>query len=563
MFQKKSRFLLMALLAGPLLIVGCGGDEEPTPVAPPAPPDPPAPPAAPAAPTNVQATFDAGAGTVALTWGASANASTYAVQRSVGDGDAETLATGIAATSYVDEDAAWGTAQYSVTATGTGGTSSASAAVEVAYGEEALFIQEAWGNRVDVDPMLGNPFDRENPDFRPQAGSPALEGFGTSTDLIPLVTALPPDVQAQFVPAALTFFDQTATYVGAVGPDHDWTQEAWTTFGEAMMEDMMMASGSAILSGEISDVRTLSADTAYTIEGPLIVLEGGELHIPPGTHLYGSTDIQPSALIVRVGGKLFSEGTGDAPVVFTSANPPEERQKGDWGGIVLNGASLCNFPAGQCVGEGNTGTYGGDRRDDNSGVIVYTRIEYAGYEISKDNELNALTMNGVGSGTMIHHVQAHAGSDDGFEWFGGTVNTHHLLATDISDDSFDYSSGYQGLGQFWLAQQDPDDADNGFEVDGNEEDYDAEPYTLPLLANITLIGKGPDGAGGTDGESTDGLRLRRGAAGLITNALIIGFGDQGLDIDNAETVDRAKAGLFGVVFSIISMNAAAFEDPGS
>ena len=510
----------------------------------------------------MQATLDAGAGIVSVTWNASTNANSYAVQRTVGDGDAETLASGIAGTSHVDEDAAWGMAQYAVTATGTGGTSSASAAVEVGYGEEALFLQEAWANRVDVDPMLGNPFDRESPDFRPQAGSPALEGAATVADLTPMVLALPPEVAAAFAAAAPAFFDGTANYVGAVGPDQDWTQETWTTFGEAGMGDMM-ASGSAVLSGNISDVRMLSADTAYTINGIVTVEDGGELHIPPGTHLYGSTEIQPSALIVRIGGKLFSEGTEDAPVVFTSANPPEERLKGDWGGVVLNGASLCNFPAGECVGEGSSGEYGGDNRADDSGVVTYTRIEYAGYEISFGNELNALTMNGVGNGTTIHHVQTHAGSDDGFEWFGGTVNTKYLLATDISDDSFDYSTGFQGMGQFWLAQQDPNDGDNGFEVDGNEDDYNATPYTLPLLANITLIGKGVDGAGGTEGESVDGLRLRRGTGGIIANALIIGFGDDGLDIDNGETAERAKAGMFAVTYSIIDGNADAFETPGS
>ena len=561
MFQKQRLILLTALLAGPVLLVGCGDKEDTSPVAPPPPPPEP-PPTAPAAPANVQATLDAGAGIVSVTWNASTNANAYAVQRTVGDGDAETLVSGIAGTSYVDEDAAWGMAQYAVTATGTGGTSPASAAVEVGYGEEALFLQEAWANRVDVDPMLGNPFDRESPDFRPQPGSPALEGAATVADLTPMVLALPPEVAAEFAAAAPAFFDGTANYVGAVGPDHDWTQETWTTFGDAGGGDMM-ASGSAVLSGNISDVRTLSADTAYTINGIVTVEDGGELHVPAGTHVYGSTEIQPSALIVRIGGKLFSEGTEDAPVVFTSANPPEERLKGDWGGVVLNGASLCNFPAGECVGEGSSGEYGGDNRADDSGVITYTRIEYAGYEISFGNELNALTMNGVGNGTTIHHVQTHAGSDDGFEWFGGTVNTKYLLATDISDDSFDYSTGFQGMGQFWLAQQDPNDGDNGFEVDGNEDDYNATPYTLPLLANITLIGKGVDGAGGTEGESVDGLRLRRGTGGIIANALIIGFGDDGLDIDNGETVERAKAGMFAVTSSIIHGNADAFERPGS
>ncbi len=459
MSQSKRLFLLMALLAGPVLLVGCG-DDEPTPVAPP-PPEPPPAPAAPSTPTNVQAALDMATHHVTVTWTAAANATTYTLERNlVGSGEGfGQLQTGISGTSYVDENAPFGTLQYRVIAVGAGGSSGASDPAEVV-------------NEQMMAPM--------------------------------------------------------GTLSTRVGP---------------------------------GEIRTLSADTVYTLQGVVTVEDGGELHIPAGTHIYGSAEVQPSALIVRAGGKLFSEGTEEDPVVFTSSNPPEERSKGDWGGIVLNGRSLCNFPAGDCVGEGSSGQYGGTDRNDNSGTIVYTRIEYAGFEVSFGNELNALTMNGVGDGTTIHHVQTHAGSDDGFEWFGGTVNTHHLLATDISDDSFDYSTGFQGMGQFWLAQQDPDDGDNGFEVDGNEDDYNAEPFTVPLLVNVTLIGKGPNGEGGTEGESVDGFRLRRGTGGHIVNALVIGFGGDGLDIDNPPTAQRIADGLFSIRNSIIALNADAFEDP--
>ena len=459
MFERNSRFLFTAMAAGSLVLAGCGGDDEPTPVAPP-PPEPPPAPAAPSTPTNVQATLDMATHHVTVTWGAAANATTYTVERNLagsGEGFGQ-LQSGISGTSYVDENAPFGTLQYRVIAVGAGGSSGASDPAEVV-------------NEQMMAPM--------------------------------------------------------GTLSTRVGP---------------------------------GEIRTLSADTVYTLQGVVTVEDGGELHIPAGTHIQGSTEVQPSALIVRAGGKLFSEGTEDEPVVFTSSNPPEERSKGDWGGIVLNGRSLCNFPAGECVGEGSSGQYGGTDRNDNSGTIVYTRIEYAGFEVSFGNELNALTMNGVGDGTTIHHVQTHAGSDDGFEWFGGTVNTHHLLATDISDDSFDYSTGFQGMGQFWLAQQDPDDGDNGFEVDGNEDDYNAEPFTVPLLVNVTLIGKGMNGEGGTEGESVDGFRLRRGTGGHIVNALVIGFGGDGLDIDNDETVARMQAGLFSIRNSIIALNADAFED---
>jgi len=311
--------------------------------------------------------------------------------------------------------------------------------------------------------------------------------------------------------------------------------------------------GQVDLIGNISGMRTLHADTTYVLQGIVTVDDGGELRIPAGTTVMGGVAVQPTALIVRTGGKIFSEGTAEAPVVFTSASPAGERRAGDWGGVVVNGKSLCNFPAGECVGESSSGTYGGDDRDDNSGVIRYTRIEFAGYEVSFGNELNALTLNGVGSGTTIEYVQTNVGLDDGIEFFGGTVDLKYAIATNASDDSFDYSTGWQGRGQFWIAQQDPADADNGFEVDGNENNYDATPLTAPVIYNVTLVGNGPGGTGGE--ESTDGLRLRRGAAGTIYNAVVLGFGQVGLDIDNQETLSNGLE----VLNSVLADNKAAFS----
>jgi hypothetical protein len=311
----------------------------------------------------------------------------------------------------------------------------------------------------------------------------------------------------------------------------------------------------SILSGTISETLTLDPGLTYILRGIVLVDAGGVLNIPAGTELQGDPTVQPSALLVRKGGVLNSLGTAEAPVVFTSGNPVGERRRGDWGGVVLNGRSLCNFPAGQCVGEGSSGPYGGDLLDDNSGIIAYTRIEFAGFEVSFGNELNALTLNGVGSGTQIHHVQTHMGLDDGVELFGGTVDLKYMLSTGISDDSFDYSTGWQGRGQFWIVQQDPNDADNGFEVDGNEDDFNAQPFTQPQIYNVTLVGKGMNGAGGTAGESVWGMLLRRGTGGDIFNAIVTGFGRGGIDIDNAETVGRAT-----VQNSIVFGNAVGFSN---
>lgn len=314
--------------------------------------------------------------------------------------------------------------------------------------------------------------------------------------------------------------------------------------------DGLIDPNTAVLSGSIDTAVTLDAAITYTITGIVTVEDGGSLTIPAGTLLLGSTDVQPSALMVRQGGQIFSNGTETDPVIFTSAAPEGSRVRGDWGGVVINGRSICNFPAEECVGEGASGPYGGTMNDDDSGSMTYTRIEFAGYEVSFGNELNALTLNGVGSGTTLEYLQTHYGSDDGFEWFGGTVDLKYAIATGISDDSFDYSTGWQGRGQFWIAQQDPDDADNGFEVDGNEDDFNATPLTDPLIYNVTLVGKGVNGAGGTAGESVDGLRLRRGTSGDIFNSIVIGFGGSGVDVDNQETVDNG----FTVQNTLIALN---------
>ncbi len=303
----------------------------------------------------------------------------------------------------------------------------------------------------------------------------------------------------------------------------------------------------ADISGTISAERTLSADTVYTLEGIVTVDSLATLTIEPGTLILGSTQIAPSALIVRRGGKLIAEGTADAPIIFTSEKPAGSRSRGDWGGVVINGMSDCNFPADQCVGEGSSGPYGGNVPDDDSGVLKYVRIEFAGYEVSFGNELNGLTLNGVGSGTTIDYVQSHMGSDDGIEFFGGTVNVKHAVVTGASDDSFDYSTGWSGKGQFWIALQDPDDADNGFEVDGNEENYAATPLTSPTLYNVTLVGKAS--GTGTAGESTRGMIHRRGTAGMLYNFIVLGF-ETGLDIDNAETYAHCAAGDLVIANSI-------------
>jgi len=191
--------------------------------------------------------------------------------------------------------------------------------------------------------------------------------------------------------------------------------------------------------------------------------------------------------------------------------------------------------------------YGGTDDADSSGALEYVRIEFAGFQVSKDNELNGLSMYSVGSGTSIHHVQVHFGLDDGFEWFGGTVNAKYLLATGNQDDSFDLDRGWRGKAQFLVAVQDDlVKSDNGIEADNQKDDPIAQPVTSPTMYNVTLIGKQPSGAEG------HGIYLRRGMAGVIANALIYGFPQASVLIDGAATAENALSGKLDVRGSIFA-----------
>ena len=306
---------------------------------------------------------------------------------------------------------------------------------------------------------------------------------------------------------------------------------------EASMARAVRVCPQGVLCGTVppGDSLVLAAGT-YRMQGALVVDSGAVLRIAPGTTILGDTAVRPTYLLVRQGGQIFAEGTAQQPIVFTSARAPGTRQRGDWGGIVIAGRSTCNFPA-PCQVEGANARYGGSVLNDNSGVLRYVRVEFAGFEVTPGNELNALTLAGVGSGTTVEYVQVHHGSDDGIEWFGGTVDVKYALATGNDDDSFDYSSGWAGRGQFWIVQQAENAGDKGFEVDGNETNFAATPLTDPRIYNVTLIGRGTSASSGNDA-----IQLRRGVRGGILNAIALGWGGSVLDVDDPATADHCTGG---------------------
>ncbi|MCX7652319.1 MAG: hypothetical protein N2200_05580 [Bacteroidia bacterium] len=294
------------------------------------------------------------------------------------------------------------------------------------------------------------------------------------------------------------------------------------------------------LQGELTSERTLDASKKYLLVGNFIVRAGGVLRIPAGTVIFGDRRTK-GTLIIDKGGKIFAEGTQDKPIVFTSRFGPGERDRGDWGGVIILGNAKVNQSNVSIEGVTPPIQYGGTQDDDNSGVFRYVRIEYAGVALTPNNEVNSLTMGGVGRGTQIDHVQVSYGGDDGFEWFGGTVNAKYLVSYATWDDDFDADFGWTGRVQFALAIRDPFGADqsgsNGFECDNDAGGSTATPLTAPVFSNVTIIGPIHRKGASRSGNYQNAMHLRRNSATSIFNSVIGGF-PTGFRLDGANTANN-------------------------
>ena len=282
-----------------------------------------------------------------------------------------------------------------------------------------------------------------------------------------------------------------------------------------------------------------------TLTGQYYVLPGVTLTIEPGVTIsfeYHNNTIDKVGAIItlpaddinfdtpKVSGKLVAEGTPNNPIVFTSAR--KTKQPGDWGGIVLAGSAINNIEGGKGEVEGlpDAIQYGGNNNADNSGVLKYVRIEYVGYSFVQDSELNGLSLYSVGSGTTLEYIQVYKCTDDGFEWFGGSVNAKYLISAFNDDDSFDMDEGWNGKGQYWLAVQTAG-ADNGFESDGRKTLGKGEA-TSPTLYNITLVGLKQDGSTKDADDKNYGMRLREEFEGTIENFVIADFDGYAFKIED-------------------------------
>jgi hypothetical protein len=317
----------------------------------------------------------------------------------------------------------------------------------------------------------------------------------------------------------------------------------------------------AELAGNILGNRTLNADSVYVLKGFVLVQPGAVLTIPAGTRIEGDFATKGALITVRgtasqASGKIIADGTASKPIIFTSSQPVGQRKRGDWGGIVLNGLAPTNWAGGTGIGEGNTGAYGGTKADDNSGIFRYVRIEYGGTKITPDNEINGFTFNGVGNGTIIEHVQTHFIADDGFEWFGGTVNGKYLVSSGNDDDQFDMDYGFSGKLQFLFAIEDAEIANRGLEMDNDASgsgnmttvptsgletlSYSGtQTLTSPLIYNWTLVGAGKEKA---NDDNNDGLYIRRNSQARFANVLITNFGNYQVVVDGTGSIGHFASG---------------------
>jgi len=293
-----------------------------------------------------------------------------------------------------------------------------------------------------------------------------------------------------------------------------------------------------------------SSDTTYLLDGLVILNPGGKLTIELGTVIKGKmidteTGTVSSVLAIAAGAKIFAEGTAEDPIIFTSEvddiNDPQDvsfSDRGLWGGLLILGNAPIASPVPTSTVEGlgfyedtEQIRYGGEATEDSSGVLRYVSIRHAGAEIAAGEEINGLSLSGVGSGTIVEHIEVYACQDDGIEMRGGTVNLRNLSVSFCSDESIDWDEGWRGKGQFWLAMQD-EESDRCGEHDGGIPD-NAEPFSKPIISNVTYIGPGQNESSSAD----EAILFRDRSGGVYANSIFIDFPNFGLRVENRDDLE--------------------------
>lgn len=286
------------------------------------------------------------------------------------------------------------------------------------------------------------------------------------------------------------------------------------------------------LVGSITGVRTLDASIDYALTGPVIVEDGAVLNIPAGTVIKANKGFNNYILVLQ-GGKININGTAEKPVIITADS--DQATAGHWGGLIINGKAPLS---GGTIGSTEVSSahqYGGTNPNDNSGTIQYLILKYTGARSSADVEHNGLTLNGVGNGTIIENVFIPDASDDGIEFFGGTVNVKNIFVVNSDDDMFDFTQGYAGTVEnaygIWEVGHTSSESDpRGVEADGNldgnfpthtgQSNFSIKNITIDLR----LAASTDANASNVADKMQDVIKVRRGAKANITNGLVKGSG---------------------------------------
>lgn len=334
------------------------------------------------------------------------------------------------------------------------------------------------------------------------------------------------------------------------------------------------------VTADITTNTTWTRANKYRVSGFIHVQNGATLTIESGTTIEGDFNVVGSSLFIMRGAKIDAQGTATQPIVFTSSRPAGQRQAGDWGGLILIGNGIINRGDPVILEGTNTGATnpainyaGGNNNADNSGKLKYVRIEFAGYATAPDAELNSLTLAAVGSGTEIDYVQTLNGLDDSFEWFGGAVDAKHLVSYNSGDDHFDISEGYVGRLQYLIAlqqiavvprpqagnvSQDPQGIENDGCAGANcASGQNSQPFTVPLVANFTLVG--PPAGVNTQGSGNVGMMLRRGTGGYYINGVVARWARAAVSLRDQPTLDRITGGALELKNLLLAENGVVFQ----
>jgi len=332
---------------------------------------------------------------------------------------------------------------------------------------------------------------------------------------------------------------------------------AYFCTGQVVLTDASINTGETL---------TLTADEEYLLDGYVFVEDGATLNIDPGAVIKGKavpTDgSAASALIVSRGGTINALGEADQPIIFTAEfddlsipNDLTKNNKGQWGGLIILGNGIVGEDGGTDniegipSGEGRA-EYGGSDNEESSGTLQYVSIRHGGSALEANNEINGLTLGGVGSGTVINHIEVFANLDDGIEIFGGAPDIAYAAVAFCGDDSFDYDESYSGRGQFWFVIQD-ELSNRAGELDGSEA-TDLLPKTDVTVANATFIG---GGLSSTNEDGNDALRIRDAGAIKLWNSIITEFADGAIAIDNdieGDSYDELLAGNIAFIGNLFA-----------